>query len=225
MTRNQIAYFEANERKRNNLRLEELRASEIQEATRHNQAQEAETYRFNVASNQLGFAQLTETGRHNRAAETVEQAKAQETGRHNLVVESQSAFQNRLGAAQLTESIRAHKQDEAIRREQIAAGILTSNISASAQRYSADQNYAASVYATDTNANTQRWNMFVTSVQKKNEFAETRRHNKVNEGIAQTNSIGGLLTSFGIGVSGVQRIGNVTPAYGPNVIKFPTGGR
>lgn len=192
MTKNQIAYFEASERRRANLAQERLRAAEINESQRHNYATETETRRSNVVSQQLGWSQMFETKRHNTTSENIDKFRAEEQQRHNIVSENQNQYSLGLtkerndrdfyiASANLAETQRSNKANEALKSQQIGATITAANIAASATRYAADTSASATKYVADTNKET----TMLTNATKNNQFTlqlqETIRHNQAAE--------------------------------------------
>lgn len=98
MTRNQINYWDLEEKKRSN------RAQEI-ETNRANLAREGETARNNRAveaeTNRSNLAREQETHRANVANEDIKNRTLIETGRHNLATEGLQQQQIGLGYSQL----------------------------------------------------------------------------------------------------------------------------
>lgn len=209
MTRNQIAYFEASEKKRSNLRNEELQAQANAEQQRHNYAQEIETNRSNVVSQQLGFSQLSELKRHNTAQEFTDRFKADETQRHNYVMEMLSRQEQRqnysIASAQLAETQRANRANESIKIAQIGASIQTAQIAADATRYAANLNNSA-----------QMMNIFAQSIWKKAEQSETRRHNKEMEKQGQQKTDMSAISTFGAFLAGAHPV-----LQGPQSVGYP----
>lgn len=103
MTRNQIAYFEAKEKQRANLRSEEQRQQELAETSRSNLAKEKENYRSHVASetetNRSNLAREAEAYRTNRANEFLVGQRNAETQRSNLATEAINREKNAITAS------------------------------------------------------------------------------------------------------------------------------
>lgn len=123
MTRNQLTYWENEERKRSNRAQEQEttrsnRARET-ETNRHNVIVEVETERHNRATENLGWAQLTEQNRHAVKTEQQQDRNLAEQERANLAREQLQALnlnlgwaQLGLGYSQLAETIRSNQTRE-----------------------------------------------------------------------------------------------------------------
>lgn len=87
MTRNQISYWELQEKKRSN------RVNEV-ETNRHNTVGERETERHNKASEGIDLGKLNESYRHNVATEQQARLELAEAGRHNIATENETNRHN-----------------------------------------------------------------------------------------------------------------------------------
>lgn len=151
MTTNQIEYAKLLETRRNNIAtLEETskhnRATEnfslssLQETVTHNRNTESlgsqtlnETVRHNKAGESINLANLQETTRHNIATEQYSLSNLQETAKHNRETENQGRIGLSLRGAELQESQRSNRANEAIKQTTNAINQWKANIDSFAQ--------------------------------------------------------------------------------------------
>lgn len=96
MTANQIKAAEHFERKRSNLRNEQISQGNLDESIRHNKVSEIETKRHNVIGEGLTARDISERERSNRANEGIKRYQTFELSRSNRANERIRTESNRL---------------------------------------------------------------------------------------------------------------------------------
>lgn len=180
MTKNQIAYYDARERKRSNLANEGLTQLRDAETARANLARETETNRSNVARE-------TETARANRAAETetnrANVARESETQRSNLARElettrSDVARETETNRSNLANELQRSRELAETRRSHMANEALTSANIAEQTRSNLAREFETNRHNTSTEAATTR--------QQDLSFINEQRAQDVNKSIAES---------------------------------------